>query len=40
MEDIRRSYDVAKDVEMGTVPTPETAQAIRDLGAAVMAGSR
>ena len=40
MEEIRRSYDVAKEVEMGTPPTPETAQAIRDLGAAVMAGSR
>ena len=35
MEDVRRSYDVAKDVEMGQLPTPETVQAIRELNSVV-----
>ena len=39
MEEVRRSWDVARDVEMGEVPTPETVNAIRELNA-VAAGSR
>ena len=39
MADVTRSYEVAKNVEMGVPPTPETAQAIRELGA-VAAGVR
>ena len=39
MEDVRRSYDVACNVEMGKAPSPETAQAIRELSA-VPVGSR
>ena len=37
MADVDRSYDAARDVEMGKVPTPETAEAIRDLNAAAVA---
>ena len=39
MEDVRRSFEVARHVEMGQVPTPETAAAIRELSAE-MVGSR
>ena len=39
MEDVNRSWDVARNVEMGKAATPETAQAIRELNS-VAAGSR
>ena len=40
MEDVRRSYDVAKNVPMGTVPSPETAQAMRELNAVAVGAGR
>ena len=39
MEEVRRSWDVARNVEMGKAPSPETVEAIRGLNA-VVAGSR
>ena len=39
MDEVRRSWEVARNVEMGQVPTPETAQAMRELNL-VAAGSR
>ena len=39
MEEVRRSWDVARNVEMGKAPSPETVQAIRELNT-VAAGSR
>ena len=39
MEDVNRSWDVARNVEMGKAATPETVQAIRELNS-VAAGSR
>ena len=39
LEDVRRSWDVARNVEMGKPATPETVQAIRELNS-VAAGSR
>ncbi len=39
MEEVRRSWDVARNVEMGKAPSPETVQAIRELNS-VAAGSR
>ena len=37
MADVRRSWDVARHVEMGNPPTPETANAIRELNSAAVA---
>ena len=39
MADVDRSFEVAKNVEMGKPATPETANAIRELNA-VAVGSR
>ena len=33
MEDVKRSFEVARNVEMGKAPSAETQAAIRDLGA-------
>ena len=40
LADVRRSYEVAQNVEMGQAPTPETVAAIRELNAAAAVGSR
>jgi catechol-2,3-dioxygenase len=37
MAEVRRSWETAKNVEMGKPPTPETVDAIRALNAAAMA---
>ena len=37
MADVLRTWDAAKQVEMGKPPTPETANAIRELNAAAVA---
>ena len=39
MEEVTRSWEVARNVEMGQAPSPETVEAIRGLNA-VAAGSR